>query len=115
MPQTDIAENPQHQLIHVACPGCDGPMALSLLEPGSDGQDVLTFKCQYCNCTTLRHATRPTSLKYRVAEDGNGWRWEVVAQDGRVIAHGSEGNEISATTAAMLQGIRSLQEATTPP
>jgi hypothetical protein len=112
MSQAHIPQSPPQPSPHMACPVCGDVMILAVLEPGREGQDHLTFACRGCKHTIARQEGRPTTLRYRVLEDGDGWRWEVVAQDGRVIAHGTEGHRGAATTAAVLQGMRSLQDAT---
>jgi hypothetical protein len=55
-----------------------------------------------------------TSLKYRVRDDGAGWLWEVFTDDGRTVASGTEGSNITARAAAMLEGIRALSSSNDP-
>jgi hypothetical protein len=48
------------------------------------------------------------SLKYRIRDDGVGWRWEVFTDDGQIVASGSEATDTTARVAAMLEGMRAL-------
>jgi hypothetical protein len=56
-----------------------------------------------------------TSLKYRVRDDGAVWLWEVFTEDGQTVASGTEGSNVTARAAAMLEGIRALSSSNEPP
>jgi hypothetical protein len=48
VPQPTIPQTPARVIPHMPCPSCHDVMTLSVLAPGADGQDALTFKCRAC-------------------------------------------------------------------
>jgi hypothetical protein len=54
-------------------------------------------------------------MNYRVWTDGIDAVWEVVSDDGRIIASGREADRAAARSVAMLAGIRAIASREPPP
>jgi transposase-like protein len=48
MPQPRVSASPARVPPHMPCPLCHDVMILSVIQPGSDGQDNQNFKCRGC-------------------------------------------------------------------
>ena len=48
MPQPHVPVTPRFLTPYRMCSNCDDRMTLSVLQPGKDGQDDLTFRCKGC-------------------------------------------------------------------
>jgi transposase-like protein len=48
MPQPNIPQAPARVPPHMPCPRCHDVMMLSMLQPGTEGECIQTFRCRAC-------------------------------------------------------------------